>query len=652
MLLLLLAGGLQGAELVISSGPGRAGPVQWQAILLDYRPAMANQSGWRAEVKGLRLGADWYLGEFELHCRRSELAAAPACADGRVTWQMPDGPALSASVNFAPVAEGWELELTTGALSLSGLFNSDQPDASQLVLELNGFDLQTLPEAVLASVSMNLLVGDLSGTLVYHQGQINAAVDLTQGGFDGFDGQVAGDGLDLSLELAGQLVNWLPRATLTISQQAGELLVGSLYLPSPEEPLTLLMEFDWQAVGRLMIDSIRLNDPNALDIAASAELKQVEQTWQLARLDIDQAELSLPLGWQRWADGHAAAAGFGGLEASGRLLTHLSWRDGALVSQNALLDNLALRDPGGRFALHPASGEVIWRDGSLQASVDLEGLSLFGLPLGATQLRAGSVPDGFVLLEPLRLPLLDGALVIDRLLIETAGEQSGIDLDARIEPLDLQQLTRLLGFPEFRGQLAGEFPGVTLDRDLLEFTGGIDIDAFSGQIRLDNLSVERPFGSLPALAAQVEIHRLDLLELTGAFNFGRMEGQVSGWMRDLRLLDWRPVAMDTRLFTHEDAPSRRISQRAVDNLSNLGGGFGGALIGGTILGFFEDFPYRRAGLACRLSNNICHIDGVAPHESGGFYIVEGRLLPRLDIIGYRRLVDWPQLLARLEAATR
>ncbi|KAA3633826.1 MAG: hypothetical protein DWQ08_01370 [Proteobacteria bacterium] len=182
---------------------------------------------------------------------------------------------------------------------------------------------------------------------------------------------------------------------------------------------------------------------------------------------------------------------------------------------------------------------------------------------------------------------------------------------------------------------------------VIAFTGGIEIRAFSGLIALRELVIERPFGTLPALAAQVDATRLDLAQVTAAFDIGHMEGELSGWMHDLRLLDWRPVAMDARFFTHDDAPQRRISQRAVENLSSLGGSVGGALVSNTILPMFETFPYERAGLACRLSNNICHLDGVAPHESGGFYIVEGRGLPRLNIIGHRRLVDWPRLIAQL-----
>jgi hypothetical protein len=187
--------------------------------------------------------------------------------------------------------------------------------------------------------------------------------------------------------------------------------------------------------------------------------------------------------------------------------------------------------------------------------------------------------------------------------------------------LSLTRLTRALEWPEFGGVLSGHFPGVVFADERIRVAGGIDIQAFSGRIRIADLEIERPFGTLPALAAQVELNRLDLLELTGAFNFGRMEGQMSGWMRDLRLLDWRPVAMDTRMFTHEDARRRRISQRAVDNLSSLGGGRwrpDQRHLAAGVRGFSlspcrpglptvqQYLPHRRCG----------------PHESGGFYIVE------------------------------
>src|SRR5699024_11955881 len=141
---------------------------------------------------------------------------------------------------------------------------------------------------------------------------------------------------------------------------------------------------------------------------------------------------------------------------------------------------------------------------------------------------------------PLKLPLLDGAVVVDRLEANAGDERASersLTLDAHIEPLDMAALTEMLDLPTFAGQLSGNFPGVRIGGERIAFSGGIDIKAFSGGIRLREFVIERPFGSLPALAAQVEIDRLDLAELTGAFNRGHTGGQVSGWMRESRLLD-------------------------------------------------------------------------------------------------------------------
>ncbi len=138
--------------------------------------------------------------------------------------------------------------------------------------------------------------------------------------------------------------------------------------------------------------------------------------------------------------------------------------------------------------------------------------------------------------------------------------------------------------------------------------------------------------------------------MTGAFSFGEIEGRLDGSVRGLRLLNWEPVAFDLALATPEDYRGRRkISQRAVDNLSSLGGG--AQVLSQTVLKFFEKFSYRRLGLRCRLLDNVCRMSGVAPAPQG-YYIVEGAGLPRINIIGFSTVVDWPQLVRRLKAATQ
>ena len=118
---------------------------------------------------------------------------------------------------------------------------------------------------------------------------------------------------------------------------------------------------------------------------------------------------------------------------------------------------------------------------------------------------------------------------------------------------------------------------------------------------------------------------------------------------------WRPVAFDAVFATPEGDKSRhRISQRAVDNISSIGGGGVGGVLSRSFLRFFEDFPYDRLGIRCRLENGICAMGGVAPAPAAdGYYLVKSRLLPpRLDVIGYADRVDWESLVAQIMAVTR
>jgi hypothetical protein len=135
--------------------------------------------------------------------------------------------------------------------------------------------------------------------------------------------------------------------------------------------------------------------------------------------------------------------------------------------------------------------------------------------------------------------------------------------------------------------------------------------------------------------------------LNRTFEFGRMTGLASGYVRDLRLLDWRPVRFDAWIETRADGPERVISQQAVDSLSQVGGG---SAVSGLVLRWFDRFPYRKAGLGCELAGNVCTMRGLREADNGGYVILEGRGIPRLDIIGHQRRVDFPRLLAQLSAA--
>ena len=67
------------------------------------------------------------------------------------------------------------------------------------------------------------------------------------------------------------------------------------------------------------------------------------------------------------------------------------------------------------------------------------------------------------------------------------------------------------------------------------------------------------------------------------------------------------------------------------------------------LRFFEEFGYSRLGFSCRLRGTVCELDGVEP-AAAGYYLVKGGGLPRIDIIGHVRRVDWAELVSRVQRA--
>ena len=178
---------------------------------------------------------------------------------------------------------------------------------------------------------------------------------------------------------------------------------------------------------------------------------------------------------------------------------------------------------------------------------------------------------------------------------------------------------------------------------------------FDGSLSLSDLQLQQPFGQWPRFYSNVAFDDLDLELMTSAFSFGRITGRLSGRIDGLRLFNWAPVAFDARLYTPPGDRSRhRISQRAVENIGSIGGGSAGvtAALSSGFLRFFDDFNYERLGLSCRLENDVCAMEGVASAPNGGYYLVKGKGLPRIDVIGSNRRVDWPRLVQQLIEATK
>ena len=470
------------------------------------------------------------------------------------------------------------------------------------------------------------------------------------------EGSLAGENLDISLQASVKTMATGMQVVLDISGRQGALYIDPIFVEMPQQPLQLSARFDWlSAQQQVVLQSFSYRHPGSVQLEGSGHFNLAADA-PLQELQLEVRQAGFPSLYNTYLQPWMLDTALADLDTAGQISGNLRWEQGKLSRVSLDLDKLSVDDREGRFALNAVNGQLRWSDTATPVRSELawESGSVFNVALGNTRMAFESDRAQVRLLEPVAIPVLDGALEIDDFQLESAeGAALRWQVNGLLQPVSLSQLSLALGWPELAGKLSGVIPNVRYDNGNLKVGGILLIRAFDGEVTLRNLILEQPFGLVPRLQLDAHAGGIDLEVLTRTFSFGRIEGRLDGRVDGLDMESWRPVAFDAEFATPEDDSSRhRISQKAVDNISSIGGaGVGGAL-SRSFMRFFEDFPYQRLGIRCRLENGICDMGGVAPAEEG-YYLVKGRLIPpRLDVIGYADRVNWDTLIAQIMAVTR
>jgi hypothetical protein len=468
-------------------------------------------------------------------------------------------------------------------------------------------------------------------------------------------GSVAGEDLDISVHAAVQVAASGMQAVLEMTGRQGALYVDPVFIEIPSQPLRLSARFGWLSTEQqLVLQSFTYRHPGSVQLGGSGHFSLAADV-PLRELQLEVRQAEFPAMYDTYLQPWLYDSALADLDTSGQLSGSLRWEQGKLSQVSLDPVKLSVDDREGRFKLDAMNGRLRWSDTTTPARSELAwaGGSIFRVALGATRLAIDAGRDTVRLAEPVAIPVLDGVLGIDDFQLEFS-EASPLrwQVNGLLEPVSLSQLSLALGWPKLAGKLSGVIPDVRYDNGNLEVGGILRMGVFDGEVTLRNLTLEQPFGLVPRLRVDARADNIDLETLTRTFSFGRIEGRLNGRIDGLDMESWRPVAFDAEFATPENDTSRhRISQKAVDNISSIGGaGVGGAL-SRSFLRFFEDFPYDRLGIRCRLENGICDMGGVAP-ATDGYYLVKGRFIPpRLDVIGYADRVNWDTLMAQIMAVT-
>lgn len=651
------------------SGPG------WQAeglrFSLDWE--VPEQTGYRLEIGSLVLPAlQQRVSGAKIECRRGKIDPRRiSCAEGEVILP-------HSLLDKAHMAMSFVLDRHSGKLSAklrgigiaAGRMDLDfQLDADAWGLRATGHGLKAESLVSRWPTARDLLAGwslaariDLDARISGRNGELLSARwqgALSDLGLGDSEGRYIGEGLaaDFTGKLHRAGAAW--RIDTGLKLNRGELLTPVCYLDASAHPLELEggLSLD-EGYETLALRDVQAHLEGLLDLRLEGDLRfdgeRLLQRFKLGVPPFQAGDL-----FREILQPVLAGTPWGRAELAGEVGLSLDLQDEMLSLELGLqelnLDDTESDAAARRLGLYGMNGRVYWDQGGDARTSHLTwqaGHLLEHIDIGPAQVEFQASGEGFKLTRQARIPLLDGNLVVDKLEVAALGKpEQRLQFDGFLEPISMGSLSQALGWLPLSGKLSGMIPGLTYENGLLSVEGILAVRIFDGDILIKQLRTRDLFGVYPQVNADIELHNLDLESLTQTFSFGRITGRMDGYVRALSLEDWSPIAFDARFYTPQGDDSRhRISQRAVDNISNLGGaGLSGSLAR-SFMRFFKEFGYRRIGIGCRLRNGLCEMVG-AGEAKQGYYLVQGSGIPRIDIIGYNSTADWRSLVEQLKQIT-
>mgnify|MGYP000494595671 CR=1 FL=1 len=491
--------------------------------------------------------------------------------------------------------------------------------------ELQGRETQ-LEKATIKLIASELNVSDIEGKYVTEASSLNIELDVTK---------------------SNHSWQWQADVNIPSGQAYGE----PVFLDFSETPLSLNASGIWhQDLNHIVVKQATIIHVDIAELNAqfTSDFKQFND------LDLTIKKTEINNLYPIWIQPFLVDTAVANLELAGQIGLNFQLQDDGYQIEMELSD-VFIDDEEGRFGLYDLKGSLGWTTlhEALPSDLTWQGGYVYAIPIGKSKIVAEAKESQFKLQQTWTLPILDGDLQLNEFsLYRPENGETQWSFDGLLTPISMESLSSVLEWPTLHGKLSGVIPKVSYQNQHIQVEGALLVKLFGGTTIVKNLQLDTPFGALPQLYANVDIKNLDLETLTRTFDFGKITGKLDGQLNQLRLSNWQPVAFDARFYTPEgDKSKRRISQKAVENLSQIGGGAGG-ILSRSFLRFFEDFSYQRLGLSCKLANDVCEMTGVSEAEQGYYIVKGGGLPPRINVVGYTRRVGWTDLIERLKSVSQ
>lgn len=432
------------------------------------------------------------------------------------------------------------------------------------------------------------------------------------------------------------------RFNSALNWQNGEMFWQPLYIGNGGHEL--------QAQGNLRGDiltldnaTLKLNKVGDLKFSGQTNIK----TFKIQTLNADLPNLDLAEAYPLLFKPFLGKTMLNNAELSGKAALNISVVDAQIKAFKVNLKDVNIDDKNKKFAFYDVNADIPWSyDNETKVTLSYQNGLLLNMPLGRASI--GAQVNRYSLVSPeITLPILDGAFKLSDISAARINDNWYWHLRAGLTPVSMPDASRVFKLPIMQGKASAEIPLVTYSGGVLTTDGAMTLNVFDGTATVTQLTMINPLSDTPRLSADMNLRNLDLGSLTRTFKFGAIEGKLDGDVVDLEMVNWKPVKMDASLYSSPGNYKKKISQRAVENISSLGGAGAGAAVQRSVLRFFEQFNYAKMGLSCKLRDNICEMGGIES-TPGGYAIVKGSGIPAITVLGYNKTVSWGELVDRVK----
>lgn len=620
----------------------KQGDVPWHVSGLSV---VSSDSGTQVKLDQFNWGGQAMLKDVAYHCPEAiGLYPVHHCEDGEMAFKYGSS---SHRVKLKTRAHwsqnNWSVLLSDVSDIITVALESQSTTATIGLQEMPLSEVMTLANLTLGSGPQPEVL--MTGTVLYERvsGQLKTAMPVT---FSGLSYEYSDD--MVLAELAGQWsADWaIDSGDLSFSVQidSGEMLFDQLYVDFSSFPISLkgqliLQDGGWYATNVVVENQQSMQLVVDIQVNSDFEWRQP----QVALSVFDSHHFN-----QQITNSVLGIYGFGGSQMSGQFAISVGSDSTPFDHWTLRFDDYYFLNERRKIAAESLTGQVHWQavGQAIDSALSWQTLLLTGLPIGQSQTQFNFSGDQLKLLGLHVFPVFDGAIELQTLQVQKLfSEFIDMDIEAKVLPISLRLITEKMGWPPMSGSISGNIPGMVKRNSVIEFLGALQLQVFGGDMQVDNLSMERLFGVAPVIAGDVTFSGFDLSVLTETFGFGLITGRLHGAVRDLRVTNWKTDRLDAQVYTVKTKGVKQvISQRAIENISSLGGIKGA--ISNTFLRFFDDFRYNKIKLSCRLHNSVCLIGGLK-NQGNQFVIVEGGGIPKINIVGYVRAINWEEFMSRL-----